>query len=405
MVVIEPPELKPCLRAYIAWSAWRRRSSGDRLPSSSTTPTLAETVFGAMIGHGSCEDGPDPLDEPARLRRVTRRPHEDDELVTTESGDEVLGAYDLPEPRRDLDEHGVADVVAERIVDVLEVVEIDERDDRGLVRGAGAFERVGEGGAVQQLRERIRRHLVHEEPFALPYLLFDRIAAANVPLTTHRTAASKASAAAAIMWDPPWLTIVGAMPSSTAISPPRMPAKHQTNTMRQSMPRSWARSCTARRRVRDAEQSSPSAGVENRGRAGRCEHDAGLLAHTGVGTTAVPDAARDVERDRRQHHDHEDPVGRSHDQVVPAQCPDRGDRGDARDVPTGHHGEERGPGRSRHARARDSSTFTLDTPPVRHTGGPDLPGPASGLYASNPPSGPGPEMACGGPPDRTPSRR
>ena len=127
----------PCLRAYIALSASRRRSSGERVPSrSSTTPTLAEIVFGAMIGHGSASTRPDAFDEPARVGLVARRSHQDDELVAAEARDQVVGAHDPPEPRRDLDEHLVAHVVTEGVVDVLEVVEVDEREDRGLARRA-----------------------------------------------------------------------------------------------------------------------------------------------------------------------------------------------------------------------------------------------------------------------------
>ena len=134
MVVIEPVELIPCLRAYIAVSASRRRSSGERVPSwSSTTPTLAEIVFGAMIGHGSARTAQIALDEPARVGRVVRRLHQDDELVAAEARDQILGAHDPAQPRADLDEHLVADVVAEGVVDVLEVVEVDEREDRRFV--------------------------------------------------------------------------------------------------------------------------------------------------------------------------------------------------------------------------------------------------------------------------------
>ncbi len=99
------------------------------------------------------EDGPDPLDEPAGLVFGARRPDQDHELVAAEAGDEVAGAHDSSEPRRDLDEHRVADLVTERVVDVLEVVEIDEGQDRGLSCRAGTFERLGERGPIEQLRE------------------------------------------------------------------------------------------------------------------------------------------------------------------------------------------------------------------------------------------------------------
>ena len=70
-----------------------------------------------------------------------------DELVGTESGVHVLRPHDLSKSWRDLDEHGVADVMTEGVVDVLEIVEVDERDDRSLVRRARFFQSVGERAA------------------------------------------------------------------------------------------------------------------------------------------------------------------------------------------------------------------------------------------------------------------
>ena len=47
---------------------------------------------------------------------------EDDELVAADAGEGVGGTQHLAEARRDADEQRVADVVAERVVDALEVV-------------------------------------------------------------------------------------------------------------------------------------------------------------------------------------------------------------------------------------------------------------------------------------------
>jgi hypothetical protein len=51
------------------------------------------------------------------------------ELITAEPGDHVTGPNGGPQPPRDLDEQLVAYIVTERIVDILEPVEIDH-DDR-----------------------------------------------------------------------------------------------------------------------------------------------------------------------------------------------------------------------------------------------------------------------------------
>ena len=283
-MVIEPTTLNPCLRAYIALSAWRRRSSGDRVPSSSTTPTLAETVFGAMIGHGSARTA--QIRSTSRLASVgvPRRPHEDDELVAAEPGDHVVGAHDLPEPRRHLDQHLVADVVTEAVVDVLEVVEIDEGDDRRFVRGARTFERVGERGPVRQLRQRVGRHFADEPPLALAHLLLDRRRVPRrIPLTTHSTPASRASATPAIMCDPPRPTIVGATPvrhgdlaADDADDAPREDdAPVDAPELGQELHREEC--------VRDAEQRAPTARVQDdRRRARGRDDDADLFPYAGA---------------------------------------------------------------------------------------------------------------------------
>ena len=160
---------------------------------SSTTPTLAEIVFGAMIGHGSARTA--QIRSTSRPASASSRDDrdEDDELVAAVARDQVVGADNASKPRRDLDEHLVAHVVTERVVDVLEVVEVDEREDRGLARRARLFERVGERAAVEQLRQASR-----SRPRARAVCHGTRTScsiasrAAKVPLTTQSTAASNA---------------------------------------------------------------------------------------------------------------------------------------------------------------------------------------------------------------------
>ena len=55
---------------------------------------------------------------------------DDGELVAAEPGDQIVAAHDAAQPLRDIENERVADVMAERIVDVLEVIEIDV-EDRG----------------------------------------------------------------------------------------------------------------------------------------------------------------------------------------------------------------------------------------------------------------------------------
>ena len=82
------------------------------------------------------------------------------ELIAAEARERVLGAQQLRQPPRHLDEHAIAAVVAEAVVDRLEVVDVDE-EDRHLParRPLQALERhpeaVEEQRAVGQVGERI----------------------------------------------------------------------------------------------------------------------------------------------------------------------------------------------------------------------------------------------------------
>ena len=82
--------------------------------------------------------------EPFRIRRATERPSASGsldagdhhrELVAAQAGHGVLRAHASRSALGDRDQQPVADVVAERVVDGLEVVDVDEEDgDRALSR-------------------------------------------------------------------------------------------------------------------------------------------------------------------------------------------------------------------------------------------------------------------------------
>ena len=85
---------------------------------------------------------------------------QDGELVAAEAGHRVHPADAVFEPAREVDEEAVAEVVAERVVDDLEAVEIDEEDGEAVGGGAlgpldGEAQAVGEARAVGQARERV----------------------------------------------------------------------------------------------------------------------------------------------------------------------------------------------------------------------------------------------------------
>ena len=83
-------------------------------------PTLQET----WISHP--RDQP-ALDEVRHLVAVFHAVQHDDELVAAKAAHRVAGAHGIRKAPRDRAQQPVADVVAERIVDVLEAVQVDEQ--------------------------------------------------------------------------------------------------------------------------------------------------------------------------------------------------------------------------------------------------------------------------------------
>src|SRR5438132_10513202 len=82
-----------------------------------------------------------------------------EELVAPEPRHEVARAQDGAQPARDVDQQPVADIVAVRVVDLLEAVEVHEHAGQLGAAPAGAldrlFERRREAGAVRQAGQRV----------------------------------------------------------------------------------------------------------------------------------------------------------------------------------------------------------------------------------------------------------
>jgi len=69
-----------------------------------------------------------------RLRFVLGRFHDHHEFVTADTADDVRAAQGLPQALRHLAQQHVANIVAQRVVDDLEVVEIEQQHaDAGLL--------------------------------------------------------------------------------------------------------------------------------------------------------------------------------------------------------------------------------------------------------------------------------
>ena len=106
------------------------RGPGDGDPDAG-----GDEVLGAADRVGLGEGGGDPVGDRHRLVLVGEAVDQDAELVAAEAGDDVAGAQVGAEARRDRAQQLVAGVVAEAVVDQLEVVEVEEEDpDRACRR-------------------------------------------------------------------------------------------------------------------------------------------------------------------------------------------------------------------------------------------------------------------------------
>ena len=92
-------------------------------------PMLArDEVLDPVDREGLGEGGGDPVGDRDRLLLVGEAVDQDAELVAAEAGDDVAGAQVGAQARGDRAQQLVAGVVAEAVVDQLEVVEVEEED-------------------------------------------------------------------------------------------------------------------------------------------------------------------------------------------------------------------------------------------------------------------------------------
>ena len=157
------------LASYMATSAWRRSVETSSpwsgcsampidAPSSMATPPTSKgrararcrrrghLAHGAPVGHVG----------------------QDRELVAAEAGQDVVAAQQLAQALGDVDEQAVALLVAHRVVDLLEAVEVDEHERRERAVAGGVRQRSGavlmELRAIGQPGERVVRGLVAQAP-------------------------------------------------------------------------------------------------------------------------------------------------------------------------------------------------------------------------------------------------
>ena len=92
------------------------------------------------------DDRDDPLAQPADVGLALRADLDDGEFVAADAGDRVGLAQQRAQPLADLLDELVAGIVAERVVDLLEAVEIEHQQGDLLARAAVAGQRLARGG-------------------------------------------------------------------------------------------------------------------------------------------------------------------------------------------------------------------------------------------------------------------
>ena len=116
------------------------------------TPMLAVTnTVASPTMNGRGEDAADPVDALVGVVERPGRAVEHHEVVATGAGDagaEAVGGR--PQPLGQRDQHAIGGVVPERVVDVLEAVDVDLDQRRVMLRAPGVLEHVGD--AIEEAR-------------------------------------------------------------------------------------------------------------------------------------------------------------------------------------------------------------------------------------------------------------
>ena len=110
----------------------------------------ADDHLAAVDDHGAVDFVDDALGEVGGRRLAGRMMVKDDEFVAAPARDEIARADDRAEPACDLDQELVAGAVAEAVVDLLEVVEVEKHHGEAVARGAVAMKGESELSSKQR---------------------------------------------------------------------------------------------------------------------------------------------------------------------------------------------------------------------------------------------------------------
>ena len=130
---------------YIAWSACLKSVSASAACSGYSATPIDAPTWKTRIGdlEGLVERGGDPLARGLRGAArvlVAAGAEQEQELVAALARQHVAGPREVRDAARGLGQHRVAGLVAERVVDELEVVEVEVEERERAVGAAGAAE-------------------------------------------------------------------------------------------------------------------------------------------------------------------------------------------------------------------------------------------------------------------------
>src|SRR5256885_14319503 len=94
---------------------------------------------------------------------------QDAKLIDAKPGDQVSAADVLPEARRNLAEQAITDLVAEGVIDLSEIVEVEHQNSQAGSLGKSLLDLLTEHQSVGKVGQAIVQRLVLQRP--LPFLL------------------------------------------------------------------------------------------------------------------------------------------------------------------------------------------------------------------------------------------
>ena len=198
--------------------------------------------------------GLQPLGEDRRVLGARVGADQQQVLVAAEVGDAVFGAREALQARRDLAQHEVAGGVAERLVDRLEAVEVDEQDREPLVGAVGLLHRLGEHAVEHQPVRQAGQAVAEAAPLQLglgpaqrpaqarlerPRTAGRRIRIAHEPTEASRTSVAEVSRSA---WGEPVCSARPAAPRTSCWLATRLMPKTSAAVACQPSVAGWVRS-------------------------------------------------------------------------------------------------------------------------------------------------------------------